>query len=223
MVEQEEAKNYDYCNETMLDGNCANSFCECTHLLRVPLGAVVEIILVDKGFAYDANHPFHLHGHAFRVIGMDRVGKNVTVEQVKKLDAEGKLRRNFENPPVKDTITVPDGGYTVLRWHATNPGYWLFHCHIEYHVELGMAIVFKVGEEKDFPPVPKNFPRCNNYTPHRTNTEETITYKVFNKSLISEIEFEIDNTLKFLAQSSATRSTNYFPIVLMVFFIFLTY
>lgn len=42
-------------------------------------------------------------------------------------------------------------------------GYWLFHCHIEFHVETGMALVFKVGEHEDMAPVPKGFPRCNNY------------------------------------------------------------
>lgn len=44
-------------------------------------------------------------------------------------------------------------------------GYWIFHCHIEFHVELGMALVFKVGDHADFPPVPKGFPRCGSYNP----------------------------------------------------------
>ena len=74
------------------------------------------------GYPYDANHPFHLHGYAFRVIGMDRLAETIEVESVKQLDAEGKLHRNLINPPIKDTITVPDGGYTILRVHATNPG-----------------------------------------------------------------------------------------------------
>lgn len=66
---------------------------------------------------------------------------------------------------MKDTVTVPDGGYTIVRFVADNPGYWLFHCHIEYHVEVGMALVFKVGDHKDMLPVPKNFPTCSNYMP----------------------------------------------------------
>lgn len=28
-----------------------------------------------------------------------------------------------------------------------------------------MALVFKVGEHEEFPPVPKNFPRCNSFMP----------------------------------------------------------
>ncbi|KAF2890857.1 hypothetical protein ILUMI_15316, partial [Ignelater luminosus] len=131
----------------------------------VPLNSVIELILIDKGFAFDANHPFHLHGHSFRVVGMERIGKNVTEEEIRKLDEEGLIKRNLVNPPVKDTITVPDGGYTILRFHASNPGYWLFHCHIEFHIEIGMALVFKIGEHDEMLPVPPNFPKCGNYMP----------------------------------------------------------
>nr|BBC20923.1 laccase-like multicopper oxidase 1 [Nannophya pygmaea] len=164
-----EADHSPFCNESSLavDGkNCSSlDFCHCTHVLSVPLGAVVELILVDEGVAYDANHPFHLHGHAFRVLGMGRVGKSVSVETIKALDKLGHLHRNTANskPALKDTVTVPDGGYTVVRFHATNPGYWLFHCHLGFHVELGMALIFKVGEHEDFVPVPNNFPECGSW------------------------------------------------------------
>ena len=36
----------------------------------------MEIFLIDQGFAYDVSHPFHLHGHSFYVIAMERHGKN---------------------------------------------------------------------------------------------------------------------------------------------------
>ena len=29
---------------------------------------------------------------------------------------------NLVNPPVKDTLTVPPGGYVVIRFKADNPG-----------------------------------------------------------------------------------------------------
>lgn len=80
------------------------------------------MVMVDTGFAYDANHPFHLHGHSFRVVAMERLGKNVTMDEVKRRDEAGLIHRNLENAPFKDTVTVPDGGYTILRFHANNPG-----------------------------------------------------------------------------------------------------
>lgn len=53
---------------------------------------------------------------------MDRLGQSVSVDTVKTLDIEHKIPRNLTNPPIKDTVTVPDGGYTILRLHASNPG-----------------------------------------------------------------------------------------------------
>lgn len=74
-----------FCNETSLieQGiDCRKKFCTCHHVLQVPLNAVVEFIIVDEGFTYYANHPFHLHGNAFRVVGLERLGENVTIEMV---------------------------------------------------------------------------------------------------------------------------------------------
>ncbi|KAG8324538.1 iron assimilation by reduction and transport [Homalodisca vitripennis] len=143
--------------------DCNTTFCECLNIIEVPTNSNVEIILIDIGLTYNANHPFHLHGYAFRVVGMDRLGESLDVELVNKLNREGRLVRNLENPPFKDTVTVPDGGYTILRFHASNPGYWLFHCHIDFHLEVGMAVVFKVGKDEEFPPVPNGFPKCGDF------------------------------------------------------------
>lgn len=83
---------------------------------------MVELVITDEGFAFDANHPLHLHGYAFRVIAMEKIGSNVTVKEVKRRDKEGLIKRNLWDPPVKDTVTVPDGGYTIVRFQAANPG-----------------------------------------------------------------------------------------------------
>ncbi|XP_031333114.1 laccase-4-like isoform X2 [Photinus pyralis] len=154
-----------FCNKSNTV-HCNESYCECTHVLQVPLNSVVELILIDRGFSFDANHPFHLHGHTFRVIGMGRIGRNVTEEEITILDGSGFLKRNMTRPPKKDTVTVPDGGYTILRFLASNPGYWLFHCHIEFHIEIGMALVFKVGEHSEMLPAPNHFPECGDYIPN---------------------------------------------------------
>lgn len=44
-------------------------------------------------------------------------------------------------------------------------GFWLFHCHIEFHSEVGMAMILKVGEKEDFKRAPDDFPRCGDYVP----------------------------------------------------------
>ncbi|CRL02097.1 CLUMA_CG015286, isoform A [Clunio marinus] len=152
-----------FCNESSLLSqgiNCREVFCHCTHVLQVPLNAVVEMILVDEGFTYDANHMFHLHGNYFNVIGMDRLGTNVTIQEVKELDRMGRLRRKLIDSPQKDTVTVPDGGYTIIRFYTDNPGMWFLHCHIDFHAEVGMAMMLKIGDYSEMPSPPKNFPTC---------------------------------------------------------------
>ena len=42
-------------------------------------------------------------------------------------------------------------------------GIWFFHCHVESHVEQGQAMLFKVGNPKDWETPPNNFPRCGSY------------------------------------------------------------
>ena len=44
-------------------------------------------------------------------------------------------------------------------------GFWLLHCHLEFHSEVGMGVIFKVGDYNDFPPVPSNFPTCGDWIP----------------------------------------------------------
>uniref|UniRef100_T1JM48 Laccase n=1 Tax=Strigamia maritima TaxID=126957 RepID=T1JM48_STRMM len=156
---------YDFCNETTVQRNCSNQFCSCVYVYEIPLYSLVELILVDNGYTFDANHPFHLHGHAFRVVAMDKVADSISLETVKQMDADGKIRRKLSHAPIKDSITVPDGGYVVVRFVADNPGFWLLHCHISFHMELGMAVVFKVGTRREFAPIPEDFPKCGDWTP----------------------------------------------------------
>ncbi|RHZ77601.1 hypothetical protein Glove_174g53 [Diversispora epigaea] len=75
------------------------------------------------------DHPFHLHGHVFWLIGN---GTGILGE----ID---ETTFNLENPPVRDTIVVQPQGYSVIRYKINNPGVWAFHCHIEWHLDMGMS------------------------------------------------------------------------------------
>ncbi|CAG8778865.1 33390_t:CDS:2, partial [Gigaspora margarita] len=45
---------------------------------------------------------------------------------------------NTVDPPVRDTTIVPANGWTTIRFIIDNPGVWAFHCHIEWHLQIGM-------------------------------------------------------------------------------------
>uniref|UniRef100_A0A1I8JHS7 Plastocyanin-like domain-containing protein n=1 Tax=Macrostomum lignano TaxID=282301 RepID=A0A1I8JHS7_9PLAT len=129
------------CNNTDFDPSLETEFKACHHGLRLGVNKTVELVLIDKGFTFDASHPFHLHGHYFRVIGMEKLGKNVSVAEVKRRDSAGLLRRNLDRPVMKDTVIVPDGGYTI-----------------------GMGLLLLVGDAASWSAgVPANFPRCGSW------------------------------------------------------------
>ena len=74
------------------------------------------------------DQPFHLHGHYFYVLG-DPDDPNLT------------------DPPQKDTVNIPAQRTLALQWVASNPGRWLFECHIEWHAAVGMARVIEIAEK----------------------------------------------------------------------------
>ncbi|KAG5651439.1 hypothetical protein H0H81_008643 [Sphagnurus paluster] len=81
------------------------------------------IDLVIHGSANGHVHPFHLHGHPFDIIQGD----------------SGPV--NYVNPPRRDVVGVK-GGTVIIRFRADNPGPWFLHCHIDWHLEAGLAVVF---------------------------------------------------------------------------------
>lgn len=81
------------------------------------------------------------------------------------MDESNQIKRRLVGAPIKDTINVYNGGYTIVRFVADNPGFWTFHCHVEFHMEIGMAMTFKVGNYDQMPHTPDNFPTCESFVP----------------------------------------------------------
>ncbi|KAF6827393.1 iron transport multicopper oxidase fet3 [Colletotrichum musicola] len=96
------------------------------HVLRH--NDVVEIVLNNED---DGKHPFHLHGHQFQV--------------VHRSDEDAGAYSNAsdvafpKHPMRRDTLVVEGNGNFVIRFKANNPGVWLFHCHIEWHMDQGLV------------------------------------------------------------------------------------
>uniref|UniRef100_A0A0W0G3K2 Laccase n=1 Tax=Moniliophthora roreri TaxID=221103 RepID=A0A0W0G3K2_MONRR len=97
---------------------------------ELPANSSIEISITGggvKGF----EHPMHLHGHAFDVV---RVAGSDTY--------------NYENPVRRDVVNSGKGGDNVtFRFFTDNPGPWFLHCHIDWHLEVGLAVVFAEGSD----------------------------------------------------------------------------
>lgn len=68
-----------------------------------------------------------MHGHFYRVIAEENLDGVVTIDRIKKLDKDGKIKRRLDRAPLKDTIKAPGGGYTIVRVYANNPGMICVH------------------------------------------------------------------------------------------------
>lgn len=79
---------------------------------------------MDLDHFYIHTDPFHLHGHVFSV-----------------LNPSGKSSLGLANPPQRDVIPVLGGG-VIVRFVADNPGVWFLHCHMDWHLEAGLAVEF---------------------------------------------------------------------------------
>ncbi|KAI8914389.1 Cupredoxin [Gorgonomyces haynaldii] len=82
----------------------------------------------------EAAHPFHLHGHQFQI-----VGKSYNRFKTFNYEEETAIANNITNPVRRDTVLVPRGGWVLLRFRSDNPGIWLLHCHIQWHLATGLA------------------------------------------------------------------------------------
>ncbi|KAF8327832.1 laccase [Amanita rubescens] len=90
----------------------------------LPRNKSVEVSI--PGGAPGSPHPFHLHGQNFNVVR-----------------SAGNSSYNYVNPVSRDVVSTGVSGDNVtFRFNTDNPGPWILHCHIDWHLNLGLAIVF---------------------------------------------------------------------------------
>lgn len=70
----------------------------------------------------------HIHGHKYQIVnrGDDYTSSNSTLNPP--------LKEGQANPIRRDTIQLLSMQTATLRFVADNPGSWLFHCHIDWHL-----------------------------------------------------------------------------------------
>ncbi|GMF48169.1 unnamed protein product [Phytophthora fragariaefolia] len=110
-------------------------------------GDHVEVVLMNDVLE---QHPFHLHSHVAWVVGSGHASaKDVYSNNLHALKLEGVMVRDvYTVPPctINEKAQCVDVGYVVLRFKADNPGLWMMHCHIEWHMSVGMGMIYIEGE-----------------------------------------------------------------------------
>ncbi|KAJ7825952.1 laccase [Mycena leptocephala] len=93
-------------------------------VIALPKSSTIELSL--PGGAVGGGHPFHLHGHAFDVVR-----------------SASSSVYNYVNPARRDVVNIGVAGDNVtIRFTTDNSGPWFLHCHIDWHLEAGFAVVF---------------------------------------------------------------------------------
>jgi FtsP/CotA-like multicopper oxidase with cupredoxin domain len=88
-------------------------------------------------------HPMHLHGHDFLVVGRADFNNPSTFK------TSDIASFNGNNPVRRDVTMLPPLGWLAIAYRTDNPGTWLMHCHIAWHVSGGLAVHF-VERPTDF-------------------------------------------------------------------------
>ncbi|GMN23861.1 hypothetical protein TIFTF001_000305 [Ficus carica] len=126
-----------------------------TRLYRLAYNSTVQLVLQDTGLIAPENHPIHLHGFNFFVVGTGLGNFNSNRDQNK---------FNLVDPIERNTVGVPSGGWTAIRFRADNPGVWFMHCHLEVHTTWGLKMAFVVddgkGPNQSLLPPPTDLPKC---------------------------------------------------------------
>ncbi|EPQ52617.1 laccase [Gloeophyllum trabeum ATCC 11539] len=99
-------------------------------VISLPANKVVEISFpMGAGMSAGAPHPIHLHGHTFSVVR-----------------SAGTTAYNYDNPVRRDVVSV--GGNdpvntdnVTIRFETDNAGPWFLHCHVDWHLSAGFAVV----------------------------------------------------------------------------------
>lgn len=110
-----------------------------TEVKVLEYNSTVELVFQGTNLVAGIDHPMHLHGYSFYVVGWGFGNFN------KEKDP---LNYNLVDPPLQNTIAVPKNGWAAIRFKANNPGVWLMHCHLERHVSWGMEMTFIVKNGK---------------------------------------------------------------------------
>ncbi|TAQ87647.1 hypothetical protein B7494_g4011 [Chlorociboria aeruginascens] len=104
------------------------------------------------------SHPIHKHSTKMFLIG---AGSTPFIwSTVAEAMADNPSSFNLVNPPLVDNVYTPpnlaNGSWAAIRYQVVNPGAFLLHCHINPHLEGGLAMALLDGIDK-WPTIPQEY------------------------------------------------------------------
>ena len=137
-------------------------------VIRTKNGSWVDLVLQVgslPGQPQEFPHMMHKHtGKTWQIGSGLGIWNYSSVEEAMAIEPDN---FDLETPKWRDTfVTSFDGSaWMVLRYQVTNPGPWLFHCHIETHLAGGMAVAILDGIDA-WPQIPPEYaPDQRGYPP----------------------------------------------------------
>lgn len=93
-----------------------------TEVKVLEYGSTVELVFQGTNLVAGTDHPLHLHGHSFFVVGWGFGNFDKDKDP---------LRYNLVDPPLQNTIAVPKNGWAAIRFKANNPGTWWHDIYLQ--------------------------------------------------------------------------------------------
>ncbi|VDB98171.1 unnamed protein product [Peniophora sp. CBMAI 1063] len=112
----------------VMSGKNLNDLMPSGSIYYLPRNKTIEVQM--PAFALAGPHPIHLHGHTFWVV-----------------ESAGNTTMNTVDPLLRDVVAITSGpddtrSDVKIRFRTDNPGPWILHCHIDWHLTGGFAVVF---------------------------------------------------------------------------------
>lgn len=141
--------------------NGDNDFSNSSNVIELPGKNEWVYFLINTSIP--VTHPIHLHGHDFSLLAQGSGAFNVSLIT--------------SNPPRRDTAMLPAAGWMLIAFETNNPGAWLMHCHIGWHVNEGLALQFierydEIADLVDYKALEKNCKAWDRYDASRDIVQE---------------------------------------------------
>jgi FtsP/CotA-like multicopper oxidase with cupredoxin domain len=90
-------------------------------------------------------HPIHIHEVAFEVVNRQDIFINEDTREVQVVPGSVPTPRESWEAGLKDSVVAYPGQVTRLRLRFTNPGQFVWHCHIVEHEDNEMMRPYRIG------------------------------------------------------------------------------